>query len=145
MKDDHEYAVTVQWSSGKRGRASADSLPALEVATPPEFGGPRGIWSREYLLVALVAACVMTTFVAIATNSKLEFSDFEAPANGSLVRGEDRRYRFGAITVRSRIALVREADRERAERILQKAHDLCLISRSLGFEVRFEPRIEVTG
>ncbi len=44
----------------------------IEVATPPEFPkGIAGIWSPEHLLVAAVSSCLMTTFLAVAENSKL--------------------------------------------------------------------------
>jgi organic hydroperoxide reductase OsmC/OhrA len=87
----------------------------------------------------------MTTFLAIAANSKLEFSAFEAPASGRVVRGEDRRYRFQEVVVSPRLTLIREADRERAGRILQKVHGLCLVSNSLSTEVLMRSSIEVAG
>jgi organic hydroperoxide reductase OsmC/OhrA len=43
----------------------------IEVATPPQFPkGVQGIWSPEHLFTAPVNSCFMTTFLAIAENSR---------------------------------------------------------------------------
>jgi peroxiredoxin-like protein len=143
MVETHDYPVTVEWRAGKEGTAEAVTLPALAVASPPEFGGPAGTWSPEHLFVASVASCYMTTFVAIASNSRLEFASLSVPAVGRLVRGEDRRYRIDRITLSPHLALIRGEDRDRAIRILEKAEQVCLISASIRSEVVLEPTLEV--
>lgn len=143
-QEPHDYPVTVRWVGEKEGVAeSPDNLPPLPVSSPPQFGGPPGVWSPEHLLVAATASCLMTTFLAIAGLSSLSVLSFEAPALGTLSRGEDRRYRVARIVLRPRITLTREADREKALRLVAKAHDACLITRSLNTEVVVEPVIEV--
>jgi len=55
---------------------SSELDESLDVATPPQF--PKGIervWSPEHLFTAAVNSCLMTTFLSIAENSKLEFND----------------------------------------------------------------------
>lgn len=144
MIESHDYPVNVRWTSGKAGFAeSADGLPTLAVASPPQFGGEKGVWSPEHLLVASVASCLMTTFLAIAELSKLEVEGLEIGASGHLVRGEDRRYRFDRITLRPLVGVLGESAREKALRLLAKAEEACLITRSLAAEVRVEPRVEV--
>jgi organic hydroperoxide reductase OsmC/OhrA len=144
MIESREYPVNVSWTSGRAGYAeSVDGLPGLPLAAPPEFGGEEGLWTPEHLLVASVASCLMTTFLAIAELSKLEVESLEVGASGHLVRGEDRRYRFDRITVRPVVGVVGESAREKALRLLAKAEELCLITRSLSAEVQMEPRIEV--
>ncbi|WP_431209585.1 OsmC family protein [Puia sp. P3] len=80
------YEVSLEWAEGRRGRVSSPVLnEQIEVATPPEFAkGIAGIWSPEHLLVAAVDSCLMTTFLAIAENSGLEFVSFESKALGKL-------------------------------------------------------------
>lgn len=144
MIESREYPVNVSWTSGRAGYAeSVDGLPGLPLAAPPEFGGEEGLWTPEHLLVASVASCLMTTFLAIAELSKLEVESLEVGASGHLVRGEDRRYRFDHITVRPVVGVVGESARERALRLLAKAEEVCLITRSLSARVLMEPRIEV--
>ena len=80
MEKVHYYDVNLKWLADRKGLMSSPVLhTTLEVATPPEFAkGMPGIWSPEHLLVAAVNSCLMTTFLAIAENSKLEFISFES-------------------------------------------------------------------
>ena len=79
----HHYNVDITWREDRKGmmcspelaEGNSHSANCIEVATPPEF--PKGmpnIWSPEHLFTASVSSCLMTTFLAIAENSKLEFS-----------------------------------------------------------------------
>ena len=140
----NEYPVTVRWIGEREGvLESVDDLPPLAVSSPPQFGGAPGVWSPEHMLVAATAACLMSTFLAIAAASDLRVLSFEAPAQGTLSRGEDGRYRLSRVVLRPRLALTREADRERAVRILARAHEACLVTRSLNAEVAIEPVLEI--
>ncbi len=145
MTDDrHPYAVAVRWTHGKAGTLfSVDELTELKVAAPPQFGGPPGEWSPEHLFVASVVSCFMTTFVAIARNSKLQFIDFECDGVGMLERGDDRRYRISEVVLRPVVRVPEGSNLERVDRILQKAEAACLISRSINSSVRLEPSIEL--
>ena len=146
MIEQHDYPVTLQWTGDSLGVAgSSDGLPELEVATPPEFGGRPFVWSPEHLLVASAASCFMTTFLAIARNSKLEIKSLEVPATGKLVRGEDRRYSIERIELTPHVLIESDKDRAKTERLIHKADEVCLISRSLKSEIVIEPTIETAS
>ena len=86
MAIEHEYKVSVRWDHDRKGSMTSPDLnDKVEVATPPEFpNGLEGIWSPEHLFTAAVNSCLMTTFLAIAENSKLEYLSFESKALGKL-------------------------------------------------------------
>ena len=98
------------------------------------------MWSPEHLLVASAASCFMTTFLAIAGNSRLEIKGLDVPASGRLVRGEDRRH---SIELTPHVLIDNDKDRAKAERLIHKADEICLISRSLKSETVVKPTIEV--
>jgi organic hydroperoxide reductase OsmC/OhrA len=140
------YPVTLQWMSEKRGRiGSPDGLPDLEVASPPQFGGHPGLWSPEHLFVAAALACWMTTFVAIAGYSKLEFLAVEGGGEAEIAPNEEKRYHVSAITLRPRVTVRREEDREKALRLIQKAESNCLIARSMRTPVALVPEVVVAS
>lgn len=124
---------------------SAPDLPALEVDAPPEFKGHEGVWTPEHLFVAAVNSCFMTTFLAIAENSKLEFVSFSADAKGKLERLEGRGFIMTEVVLRPRLLISHSRDVERAGRILQKAEKNCLISNSIKAETRLEPEVSFAG
>jgi peroxiredoxin-like protein len=145
MTESHgTFPVSIRWQEGRRGRAeSPDGTPGLEVASPPSFGGPGGVWTPEHLFVLAATSCWMTTFLAVAELSRLDFAAVEADGEGTLERAEDRRYRVAAIRLRPRVTVLREADRERALRLIEKAESACLIARSMTTPVELVPEVRV--
>jgi peroxiredoxin-like protein len=137
------YDTDIEWTGERKGTISAPNLPALTVATPPEFQGHEGLWSPEHLFVAAVNSCLMTTFLAIANLSKLEFVTFRSQAHGTLEKIEGHGFQITDIVITPHLTIARESDRERAMRILEKAEKHCLISNSIKATVRMEPDIFV--
>lgn len=147
MSDVHSlYPVSIRWEGERRGLASSvDGLPPLTVSAPPAFGGPAGLWSPEHLFVLAAASCWMTTFIAVAAASKLEYGGIECGATGTLEKGEDRRFWVSKIVLRPRVTIAHEADRERAQKVIEKSEWACLISNSMRSAVTVEAAIDVTS
>ena len=137
------YETNLRWTGARRGRIDGPELPAVPVSAPPEFKGERGLWSPEHLLVSAVESCLMTTFLAIAENSKLETLDYSSASHATLEWTGDGGYRFTELTVRPRIEVASGSDSGKAVRIVEKAHRHCLISNALNFAVHVVPEIVV--
>ncbi len=139
----HYFNVDLQWSTDRKGTISSPELDAgIEIATPPPFPkGIAGIWSPEHLLTAAVNTCFMTTFLAIAENSKLLFTDFSCQSKGKLEQIEGK-FLMTEILLEPVLYIVNEADREKAERVLQKSEAACLISNSIKSTVIMTPIIK---
>jgi peroxiredoxin-like protein len=143
MSDRHVYETSVEWTGERKGMSRVPGLPDLAVATPPQFpGGHEGFWSPEHLLVAAVESCIMTTFLAIAANSKLEYTSYSSRAEGVLDKTEAG-LAFTEVTVRSRVVVPSEASVDRARRIVEKSEKACLISRSVKAPVKLEVEVVV--
>lgn len=146
----HFYNVQIEWNKDRKGVMCSPELntPTLgggciEVATPPEFPkGIPGIWSPEHLFTAAVSSCLMTTFLAIAENSKLEFTRFHCDSKGKLDQ-VDGKFLMTEVILEPTVIIVDEKDRERAERVLSKAEAACLISNSIKSNVIMIPKIVV--
>lgn len=144
----HFYTVDVNWNSDRKGVMCSPELNkeggnCIEVATPPEF--PKGIpdiWSPEHLFTASVSSCLMTTFLAIAENSKLNFSNFSCRSIGKLEQLEGK-YMMSEIILEPTVTIVDEKDREKAERILIKSEAACLISNSIKSKITLIPIITI--
>ena len=145
--EQHFYQVDVDWNRDRKGMMCSpelsSSLSGIEVATPPEFPkGIPGVWSPEHLFTASVASCIMTTFLAIAENSKLEFSRFSCKSKGKLEKIE-KRFVMSEILVEPVVTLLHEKDRDRALRVLEKTEKECLISNSIKSKVIMNPQLVV--
>ena len=128
----HHYKVNLSWTGERKGEICSPELNTkIDVATPPEFPkGIKGIWSPEHLFTAAVNSCFMTTFLAIAENSRLEYKEFNCESEGILDQ-VDGKYLMTEILLKPKIVLANIADKEKAQRIFQKAEKACLISNSI--------------
>lgn len=144
METVHHYEVKVNWEADRKGLMTSPVLNEnIEVATPPEFPkGIPGIWSPEHLLVAAVNSCLMTTFLAIAENSRFDFVNFESNADGKLEKVEGK-FMISEIELKPVVTIRKEEDREKALRILDKSEAACLISNSVKSKIVFKPAIKL--
>jgi peroxiredoxin-like protein len=144
----HYYNVDINWENNRKGIMCSPELNSkngicIEVATPPEFPkGMEGIWSPEHLFVAAISGCLMTTFLAIAENSTLDFKSFSCLAKGKLEM-VDGKLIMSEVQLKPTVVIQNEMFINKAMRILKKAEDACLIARSVKSKVTMEINILV--
>jgi len=147
----HTYSVDVNWTQDRKGTLCSPELKhkttnesnRIEVATPPEFpGGMPNIWSPEHLFTAAVSSCLMTTFLAIAEFSKLEFVSFKCSSKGILEK-VDGKFVISEVLLFPEVVITDETKRARTERILEKSEKACLISNSITSKITMETKIIV--
>lgn len=140
--ESHIFNVNLKWVADRIGEVSSpELLDAIDVATPPQFPkGVDGVWSPEHFFTAAVNSCFMTTFLAVAENSKLEFVSFSCESEGKLDK-VDGKYIMTEIILKPHLKIINEADAEKAERILHKSESACLISNSITSKVTLQPTI----
>jgi peroxiredoxin-like protein len=141
MEDKYYYSTEIEWTGERHGDLRAPVLPELRVDAPPEFKGHEGVWTPEHLFVGAVNSCFMTTFLAIAENSKLNFVSFKADAQGKLEKQDGQGLMITEIVLRPKLMVSDARDAERASRILEKAEKHCLISNSVKTEIRLEAEV----
>jgi organic hydroperoxide reductase OsmC/OhrA len=100
-----------------------------------------GIWSPEHLFTASVSSCLMTTFLAIAENSKLNFSSFSCQAKGKLEQ-MDGKFMMSEVILEPTVTIVDEKDEAKTLRILEKSEAACLISNSVSSKIIMLPTIK---
>lgn len=138
----HHYRVRAAGPAAGELSVTSDALPDLAVAAPAEFDGPGDRWSPETLLVATVGSCLILTFRSIAQASRFAWTSMECNVEGVLDKADDGR-RFTELTIRARLVVPDEDGKARGARLVEKAENLCLITKSLKAETRLEVRIDV--
>jgi peroxiredoxin-like protein len=143
MEEAIRFRVVAWWASGRTGIAKSSSAPnAIHFSSPPALGGVEGRWTPEDLLLCAIASCYTTTFRAVAENSKFEYTDLQVEVEGGISRAETG-YNFGEVLIHANLTIPQAADPARALKLLHKAEGLCLISRALSVEQRFEPHVQM--
>lgn len=146
--ESHCYNVNINWENSRKGILCSPELNrkngiCIEVATPPEFPkGIEGIWSPEHLFVVSISGCLITTLLAIAENSTLDFKSFRCKAKGKLEMIEGRLL-MNEILLNPTVIIYDEMHRSKATRILKKGEDACLIAHSIKTKIAMEIHVEV--
>jgi len=143
MQNQYFYSTDVAWTGERHGDLKAAVLPTLHVDAPPEFRGHDGVWTPEHLFVGAINSCFMTTFAAIAENSRLDFVDFDSKATGKLEKEQNGGLMMTLVVLRPSLTIRHARDVERARRILEKAERHCLIANSVKTQIQLDPQIMI--
>ncbi len=140
----HHYQVSASSDAEGDVTLSTEGVADLPSMPPVEFDGPGGYWSPESLLVASVADCFVLSFRAIARASKLEWTSLSCAVDGELDRVE-RVTQFTGFSVRAELVIPKGTDTAKAERLLHKAEQACLITNSLKADSQLTATVRVAA
>lgn len=140
----HLYRVKSEGTVAGDLTVRAEKLPDIVVKPPMQFGGPGDEWSPEDLLMASISSCLVLSFRAISRASKLEWNSIECESEGELDKVE-KKVKFTNVVSKVRLFIPTTENKEKAERLLNRAEETCLISNSLSCESRIECEIIFSG
>lgn len=136
------FESDVHWKSGRRVTICSPNKPEVDVTSPPEFKGEKGLWTPEDLFVASVNVCALITFLSYARREGLEVLAYESEADGVMEYIEGK-YSFTEINLHPHVAVRSRADLPSAREVMAKAHNNCLITNSIKAEVKTFPDFRV--
>lgn len=126
----HHYIVSADGPLEGVIDVSSPGLETLPSQAPAEFGGPGDLWSPETFLVASVANCFILTFRAIARGSKFDWNSLSCKVDGVLDR-VDRVTQFTDYHMNVTLHVPAGSNETKAERLLHKSEQVCLVTNSL--------------
>jgi organic hydroperoxide reductase OsmC/OhrA len=126
----HLYRASASGEPVSAVMVASPSLPVIETAPPPEFDGPRGLWSPESLLCAAVADCFILTFRSISRAANFSWLDLECRVEGTLER-VDAQAQFTRYACFAKLTVPTGADVAKAKTLLERAEHSCLVANSL--------------
>ena len=136
----HHYSVTTTLDAEGLVSLNNEKAPEMVTSAPPEFGGPDGYWSPETLLVASVASCFLLTFRAGSRASSLDWQSLSCDVSGVL-ENVDKKLLFTEFHIAAKLLIDNPGDTDKAERLLKKAEQSCLISNSLKAKITLDTSI----
>ena len=137
------YEDDLVWTGKHRGSVSAKSAPPLVVAAPPEFGGERGVWNPEQLLLAAANGCLMNTYLAFARKAQLEVMAYSCAGKAELTPDAEGGLAITRVTLWPVVLVPRKEDLELGSRIMRSAERNCMIQRSLRYPTRVVASVRV--
>jgi len=131
------FETKIVWRQGREFCVSARENPDLVAATPPQFGGPEGVWCPEELLVGSVGGCLLSTFLYFADRFEIPFDSCSSTSTGTLDK-TPAGLRFTGIDVSIAVTVPDEGTVNKASslRLKEKLEKYCPVSASLNCPVR---------
>jgi organic hydroperoxide reductase OsmC/OhrA len=159
MRDrQHHYRVATSWTGNLGSGTSAYSaysrnheLSAPEKSTliagssDPAFRGDATRYNPEELLLGALSACHMLWVLHLCADAGIAITDYHDESEGLVVEHADGSGEFTRVVLRPRMTITDSMRANDAAEIHVKAHALCVLARSVKFEVACEPVIEGVG
>lgn len=108
----------------------------LSVAIPPEFDGPGGGYSPEDFYALALQNCFVATFKVFAEKSDLQFSGLSALTRLEVDRDSGGRPWMARLHLQVKLEGVTQ--KEKAQRLLDKTSQSCMILNSVKTEKSFD-------
>lgn len=138
------YNVRTTWRSARQGALAASARPDIPVGSPREWNGTGEQWAPEELLVGSVNSCIMLTFLTLAKARGVDLVGYESDADGTLEKVGGV-YQMTKITVRPRVVVASEAQRDAAHRAMDHVEAHCFMSQSVKAEVTLIAEVSVAA
>lgn len=138
----HHYLAAASATATSNVEARSPGLEPIETASPPQFGGPEGLWSPETMLVASVANCFILSFRAVARAARVDWISLECDVVGTLEK-VDRVTRFTNFEVRAKLVVPPATNEAKAMKMLEKSERVCLITNSMKADSHLEAEVTV--
>lgn len=110
-------------------------------SSDPSFRGDRTRYNPEELLVASLSGCHMLWYLHLCADHRIVVIRYRDAAEGKMSEAPDGSGRFTEVVLQPEVTLQAGADRELAQVLHEKAHQLCFIANSVNFPVRCQASI----
>jgi len=138
----HHYHAIAFCEPSTNITVESEGKPSLITGPPKEFGGTGDEWSPEDLLVAAVVDCYILSFKAISKASRFEWESIRCNATGTLDKVEGVP-QFSGFKISVNLVIGSDADLPKADRLLHKAEQICLITNSLKADSELDIQVTV--
>lgn len=143
MEASYTFTTDCRWTGERRGKLVFEGKPDIEIASPPEFGGPPGTISPEDLFVGTACSCYLTAFLTMADKVGASFVRFSCVAEATLENVEGQGLIFTTIVFKPRVDIMDIGEEDPIRRALALAKRYCLVTNSMTCEVEVIPEVVV--
>lgn len=156
MAREHHYALQLRWT-GNKGEGTAgyrdydrtheisiEGKPVLTGSADPAFLGDPSLHNPEDLLVASLAACHMLWYLHLCADAGIVVTGYEDNASGTMEQQAGKAH-FTSVVLKPKVTITTGGDVEKAEKLHERASELCFIARSVNFPISHEASILEEG
>lgn len=109
------------------------------------FRGDSARYNPEELLVAALSSCHMLAYLHLCVDAGIVVTAYEDAATGTMKLNPDGSGQFTEVVLSPVVTLADPSQADAANNLHHEAHEKCFIARSINFDVRCEPSIQVAS
>ena len=153
-RDAHEYVARLIWDGntgngtstyagyGRQYRVLMEGKPAIEGTADPMFKGDASRHNPEDLFLAAISGCHMLSYLALCAREGVNVLAYEDDVRGTLKFDGRGGGKFEEVVLHPMVTIAEGDDRELAERLHERAHELCYIAASCSVPIHHEPTVK---
>ncbi len=154
----HTFEATLRWT-GNLGTGTSsyraygrDYELSGPLKTSPIAGssaktyrGDDTRYNPEELLVAALSSCHLLAYLHLCAEAGIVVTGYDDSAEGTMRTNPDGSGEFTEVTLRPRVQITDPDRGAEADRLHERAHELCFIARSVNFPVRCQAASTVSS
>ncbi len=151
MKHQHQYQATIQWTGNKgTGTDSYRSYErehtihisdkvAIVGSSDPAFRGDKTKHNPEDLFLSSLASCHMLWYLHLCSEAGIIVVDYIDHATGIMTETSNGGGKFTEVTLHPIVTVTELSMVNEANKLHEKANELCFIANSVNFPVKHSP------
>lgn len=151
----HDYEAQVIWEGNSGSgttsytgyerayRTVIKGKPDLEGSSDPTFRGDPAKHNPEDLFVTALSACHMLFYLALCAKQGINVVAYEDRVSGTMEVEDHGGGAFTEVVLNPLVTVGLGSDIALAEKLHQKAHELCFIANSCSVPIRHKPVIRI--
>lgn len=133
-----DLRTQLTWDNDKTCKSSFENVSPINVMAKSLLNEHKGVWSPVHMTVASAETCFFVTLLMILEKAHVEIRSYESEAEGILGTPDGKHSAITGITIRSKIGLKNESDRQRLHQLYQKAEEYCTVGNSFNFKIKID-------
>lgn len=147
MTGQHQYSLTIKWTGNKGTGTSgykaydrshlikAENKAEIMGSSDPAFLGDRTKYNPEELLVASLSSCHMLWYLHLCAEAGIIVVEYTDNAAGIMIETSNGGGKFQEVTLHPIVTVTEASMKNKADKLHQKANELCFIANSVNFPV----------
>lgn len=149
MKDHHYNAHliwdgdnTIDYTTYSRGhRVLIEGKPVINASADAAFRGDASTHNPEDLFVTAISSCHMLSYLALCAKHGINVLSYEDRATGTMREDGRGGGRFEEVVLHPVVTIANAEQIERAEKLHERAHELCFIANSCSVPIHHRPEV----
>lgn len=133
-----------EWGGDSTSDLEFDGKESITVSSPEEFGGPGGHVTPEDLQAGALNSCYLMSFLFFVDRQGLDVTSCQCETTAILEKGRGG-WNFDSFLIDVTAVVGERQAEEPVLDALNKAKDVCFVSKALKPEIELEVGLEVEG